>query len=116
MLILEDNAGRNAHFRATYPDAVMVETASEAITQLSTGKWALVSLDHDLNNEAFVDSARPDCGMEVVRWIVANRPVIGRVVVHTVNRKASELMYEALAGAGYDVVRAPFGGEYDGRQ
>ena len=37
------------------------------------GAWDEVHLDHDLGGEIYVDSSRPDCGMEVVRWLCASR-------------------------------------------
>lgn len=116
MLILEDHGGRIAYFQAMYPTATIVKTAQEAIEKLQSQSWNQASLDHDLNGESFVDSSRDDCGMEVVRWIVANKPMIEQIIVHTANRKASELMYDALMQAGYDTVRVPFGGIYDDRQ
>lgn len=115
MLILEDNAGRIMHFAQAYPEAVIVTRAKDAIKCLSERGWHHVSLDHDLNNEIFVDSARDDCGMEVVRWIVHHRPQIDFINIHTANRGASEKMHEALINAGYKCARAPFGGEYDPR-
>ncbi|KKK83120.1 hypothetical protein LCGC14_2796560 [marine sediment metagenome] len=115
MLILEDHGGRNAWFRRQFPEAVMVETVKEAIEALENGEFGVVSLDHDLNGEQFIDSARADCGMEVVRWMVKHKPGVGEVVVHTANRKAAMLMEEALVGAGFVVRREPFGGQYDDR-
>lgn len=115
MLILEDNGARIEYFKRVYPAAAIVKTAKDAIYNLNLVQHSVVSLDHDLNGEAFVDSDCHDCGMEVVRWIVANRPPIERILLHTANRKASKAMKDALVGAGYKVYRVPFGGVYDER-
>lgn len=114
ILILEDNQGRIAKFRAKYPQAIIVQEASEAIKHLSQDKtmWDLVSLDHDLGGEVFVESHRQDCGMEVVRWIVENRPLIHRIIIHSANRSRSKRMFEALEKL-YTVKRKPFEGRYD---
>jgi hypothetical protein len=115
LLVLEDHAGRNAHFRAAYPEATIVETAHEAIDALQKQAWDHASLDHDLGGEIFVDSSRSDCGMEVVRWIIENKPSIKQIIVHTANRGASDLMCKALRATEYDVIQAPFGGRFDPR-
>lgn len=114
-LILEDNPQRIAHFRREFPKSSIVETVQEAIDALQEWDWDYLSLDHDLGGEVFVDNARPDCGMEVVRWLVENKPPIRHVTIHTANRGASERMYAALVEAGYETTRAPFGGQYDPR-
>lgn len=113
--ILEDNAGRIAFFKANYPQAIILKTAQAMIDALQTNYCNRLFLDHDLNNEAFVDSNRADCGMEVVRWIVANRPEIDEIWVHTANKGAAGLMWRVLTEAGYTVKVEPFGGEYDSR-
>lgn len=87
-------------------------TAQEAIQWLEWGEpdegwggpdWDEVYLDHDLGEEVYVDSSRADCGMEVVRWIVENKPTIGKIVVHTMNTAAGHLMARTLKMAGYCV-------------
>lgn len=115
LLILEDNAGRNAHFRQAYPSARIVETAHEAIDALRSQAWDYLSLDHDLSGEIFVDSSRDDCGMGVVRWLIANPVKVEQIMVHTANHGAANLMGNALKDAGYNVTVQPFGGQYDPR-
>ena len=60
-----------------------------------------VFLDHDLGGEVFVESEREDCGMEVVRFIVENKPEIRQIVVHTMNGVAGIEMRNKLMDAGY---------------
>jgi hypothetical protein len=62
-------------------------------------RWDIVSLDHDLNFEEFVDSNRKDCGMEVVRWIernafllYENKIIPKQIIVHTSNKIAGTEM------------------------
>ncbi len=116
ILILEDNQDRIVKFRAMYPESIIVQEAHRAIECLSQDKtvWNWVSLDHDLKGELFVDSNRSDCGMEVVRWIVKNRPSVYKITIHSRNRHGSRIMYDTLKGL-YTVERKPFEGEYDPR-
>jgi len=57
----------------------------------------------------FVDSGREDCGMEVVRWCLINKPQVNQFVVHSWNAPAGERMVEDLKNAGYKAVYSPFG-------
>lgn len=109
ILFLDDSPERTTKFLATYPDAVCVETAAACIAKLREGIWKTVCLDHDLGGKVMVDSNRADCGMEVVRWIMRNRPFIGRVIVHTWNEPAGRRMVDDLRRREYNAVYAPFG-------
>ena len=116
ILILEDNPDRISKFLSLFNQAVVVDTVQAAISYIQTGKFKRLYLDHDLNNEAFVDSNRADCGMEVVRWIVKNKPIIPEIFIHSANRRGSNMMYAALKSNGYNVSQFPFGGQFDDRE
>ena len=107
-LFMDDSVTRQQRFSQQYPHATIVSTAEQAISMLQTQTFTVVHLDHDLGDEIYVDSDRPDTGMEVVRWIVENRPVVGTVVVHTMNHEAGPLMVERLREAGYEADWVPF--------
>ena len=69
-------------------------------------------LDHDLGGEIYVDSGRPDCGMEVVRWLAAEpRAHIAQAmfIIHTHNATAAKSMLQSLLDHGYQAVYRPFG-------
>jgi hypothetical protein len=89
------------------PEVVM--TAVVCIDALKGNEWDIMCLDHDLGGETYVDSDNKNTGMEVVRWIVANKPKIGQIFVHSYNVGAAHVMAQDLSKAGYAVVRAPFG-------
>lgn len=110
ILFLDDSAERVEAFRARFPQAIIVNTAAEAISALAEGDvvWESVWLDHDLGGTAFQDSGDRESGYEVVRWIVASRPSIMEIYVHTWNPAAAPLMVADLQGAGYIVHRWPF--------
>lgn len=90
-------------------EPTIVETAEECITQLESGAFDLVFLDHDLGGEIYVDSGREDCGMEVVRWLERNGGEHRRFVIHTHNEVAGAMMYFQLDRMGYSVAQVTFG-------
>ncbi len=112
VLFLDDDPKRAARFLASCPDAYWVQTAEECIERLGQ-PWDEIHLDHDLGGEIFVDSNRPDCGMEVVRWLCAQDHGAhlkhADVFVHTHNLNAAGQMLGKLRAAGYNVVYRPFG-------
>ncbi len=110
-LFLDDDPARAGVFLAEHPDAVWVQTAAECIERLA-GRWDEVHLDHDLGGEHYVDPDRPDCGMEVVRWLaLAPRPHLrrARFTVHSHNMVAACLMSLRIRSLGFAVEARPFG-------
>ena len=111
VLFLDDNAERLKHaFEIHRNDKLFrVETAEHCILTFSLEKhWDIVSLDHDLGGEVYVDSGREDCGMEVVRFLETNFIPITNIVIHSWNIPAAYLMAYKLNHMGYNVVRRPF--------
>jgi hypothetical protein len=108
ILFLDDDGDRHLAFSARVPHAQRVYDAYACIACLKEQAWEECHLDHDLTGEAYCDSDREDCGMEVVRWICCNKPDVRTFVVHTHNEIAGPQMVAALEAAGYRVVRAPF--------
>ena len=108
LLFLDDSKERIKKFKSAYPSATIVETSEETILQLQKSKFKIVSLDHDLGGEIYVDSGREDTGMGVVRWIVENKPQIELVIVHSLNDDGGLNMMSHLRYAGYNAVRTPF--------
>lgn len=109
LLFLDDLPERQQHARKLWPACSIVSTAADCIAALSRQSWVTVCLDHDLNGTNYEDPSRPDTGMEVVRWIVANRPSISEIICHSHNEDATIEMARQLKGAGYAVVKARFG-------
>lgn len=110
VLFLDDNDERGRRFLAAFPAAKWVKTAGEAIMELGSGRYNEAFLDHDLGGEAYVESGREDCGMEVVRYIETSRPKLSAVVIHSHNQPAAASMVIALQKAGYESVHfLPFG-------
>ena len=109
VLFLDDNPDRTRAFRSLVPYGTCTTTAQECIDEMQLeDEWDFVFLDHDLGGEVYVDSDREDCGMEVVRWICANKPKIGMIVIHTHNPPAAIRMEIELGQADYQASRIPF--------
>lgn len=104
ILFLDDSKERTKKFQSMYPNAICVETAKECIKKLDESAWEFLFLDHDLGDQVFVDSSREDTGMEVVRWIEKNVPVIKQIYVHTLNVPAGQSMVDKLRDAGYNAL------------
>ena len=108
ILFLDDSEDRIETFKKHINTASIVRTADECINKLKKQKWDYVFLDHDLGGEVHVDSDREDCGMEVVRWAVENKPIVEGFIIHSLNHIASRSMKEALRKAGYKALPIPF--------
>lgn len=108
ILFLDDDLNRQKRFQSEVPHADIVSTAEQAIEQLMDNSYSFVFLDHDLGGEVFVNSEREDCGMEVVRWIVDNSPIIGRIICHSLNPAARMEMVAKLRDVGYETHDLPF--------
>jgi hypothetical protein len=110
-LFLDDDPDRAAEFLAEYPDAIWVTTVEECVARLGS-PWDEVYLDHDLGGEHFVEVARADCGMAVVRWLAFEpRPHLRRTrfFVHSHNGVAAYVMLLQLKGLGLNATASPFG-------
>jgi len=111
ILFLDDDPDRARAFLLRRPEALWVQTAEECIARLAE-VWDQVHLDHDLGGEVFVDSNRPDCGMEVIRWLCNEPPErFGNTlfIVHTYNAEAGETMVKSLRESRYEAIYRPFG-------
>jgi len=91
-----------------------VSTVPETLDMLTNYRERLdiVSLDHDLGGNTFVNAARDDCGTEVVRWLEkqdAKDYSHVRFIVHSWNLKAAAKMATRMYNAGYRVMLCPFG-------
>jgi len=110
IIFLDDDKQRCRAFKrfAGCPSTI-VHTAQDCIKAIQeTDDISILFLDHDLGGEVYVNSAREDCGMEVVRWIVANNPPIRTIIVHSLNAPAAQSMVVALKRAQYDAHYNPF--------
>jgi CheY-like chemotaxis protein len=110
ILFLDDNKYRTKTFKSNVPQATTTETAEGMIALLKNciEPVDVLYLDHDLGGKEYVSSSDKDCGMEVVRWIIENKPIIAKIVVHTCNPSAGKEMQAKLVEAGYNTDYIPF--------
>ena len=88
ILILEDNLSRQEFFKVNLEkhNLTITDLSKIAIEKLSTEKWDILFLDHDLGGEVHVSSDNTNTGAEVARWIQNNpnkKPKL--VIIHTLN-------------------------------
>jgi CheY-like chemotaxis protein len=82
----------------------MVDKAKDAISLLKDKEWDWLFLDHDLGDEASVESG-PGTGYEVAEWLEQNpeyKPE--KIVVHSMNPAGRDKMLAALKDAYYIMV------------
>jgi CheY-like chemotaxis protein len=111
IIFLDDDHQRWYQFQSQVPQAFRAETAEECIKMIEDRPdidWLF--LDHDLGGEAYVNSSREDCGMEVVRYLCEDPRTksIKNIVVHSYNVVAAAEMYKKLQETGYNVKLVPF--------
>lgn len=129
VLILDDNPSRHRAYARRYIGHTVIHTYSflqfkaELLSPPKVSQddvlplWDIVHLDHDLGEFEKPDSYRNGwgkeqqyTGMHAVDHILSlnehNRPL--KVIVHSVNGPAAQMMFKQLRGMGVDVLREPF--------
>lgn len=102
ILILDDSQIRLKKFKQKLigHDVTYVETAEDAIVELSHNKFDVISLDHDLGGKQMVDSGE-GTGWEVAKFLYENpqfKPK-GHIHIHSYNPIGAENMKELLPEA-----------------
>jgi len=107
ILFLDDNKDRHKRMKPIllHDEAY---TVAEAWNLLTTKKYDVVFLDHDLGGEEMVDSNRDDTGMVIAKYIVDNEIIVSLVVVHSCNPVGASNMVSYLKQGGVDVLQVPF--------
>lgn len=119
ILFLDDDPNRAALAYQRWPTekknrTIWATTAEETISILKDYELEEAHLDHDLGGEHYVNSAREDCGMEVVRWIERSTDQQEKLkkthfIIHSWNIPAAIQMEKRLKALGFKVSRIPFG-------
>ncbi len=98
ILVLDDSKERLKTFQRKLigHEAVMVETASEAIAQLNSDTFQAVSLDHDLGGKHMVPSGK-NTGYEVAQWLQMHPEKQPKsIVIHSFNPDGAKAMASYL--------------------
>ncbi len=113
VLILDDDTIRLQTLKAIAKkdfdasDITLVKTAKKAISALGKSSFDVIFLDHDLGGMAYVDSNEENTGYQVAKFIEENNLKFERIIIHTMNIKAADLMEAALKNQG-PISRIPF--------
>jgi len=113
MLFVDDRTKRIHHALENFPEfeVTIAACVPEALRQMSSHDWDVVSLDHDLNGHDFQDPDSSTCGMEIVRyikktgWPVQRRKPI--FWIHSSNLFAVHLMVVELMQEGFNAEYSP---------
>jgi hypothetical protein len=128
ILFLDDMVVRHNYFtdfikkqrfnEENYPEIYHAYTYDQSIISLcSDNIFDLVSLDHDLSEEDIMcdpKSVRSKTGSDVATFItlMPKHKVPKNIIIHSLNPKGSENMYDILGYAGISSYRIPFGYSY----
>lgn len=110
-LVLEDSIDRIDEFRKrlyNFKQVHYTDNAQNCIYLLKNNKYDIVFLDHDLENNAYVDINYKNTGSEVARWINENYDNFinkdSLFILHTLNAVGSENMNKLIKNS----FRIPF--------
>lgn len=99
VFVLDDTEDRLRWFRERLPKMQCAKTARQAIEILSEEQFDLIFLDHDLSFMDAADITRQfDNGKEVARFL-AIKKFAGKVVIHSKNEEAAQIMAKTLPQA-----------------
>lgn len=113
MLFVDDRTKRIHHALSEFQeyDVTIATCVPEALRQMVSQEWDVVSLDHDLNGHDFEDPDTPTCGMEIVRYIgktgwtpLRKKPIFW---IHSSNLFAAHLMLVSLKKIGLEAYYRP---------
>lgn len=114
LLFIDDRTKRLMHALNEYGklyDVTIAANVPEALRRLCMQDWDIVSLDHDLNGNDFQNPNDPNCGMEIVRYIIkCGWPPQRRKPdfwVHSSNLFAAHLMVVELTAFGFQAWYKP---------
>lgn len=111
ILVLEDSPERIGEFVNMFGDhsLVIVNTAADAISFLSTSKFDVVFLDHDLGGKVYVDSEEENTGYQVAKMLPVSLNRHTPVIIHSWNGAGAKRMLNALKDHDAQVVYKIFG-------
>lgn len=114
IFILEDNQQRIEWFQDFFDqisdDVKYVTTAEDGKQMVTSEKFDVIFLDHDLGGQVYVDSQNDNTGYQVALKMINGQQECP-VVVHSLNSIGANNIVEYLNTNAYknNVVRAPFG-------
>ena len=117
VLCLDDDAARVALIEKTLPDAEVVwaKTVQKARDLFPTAEWAMILLDHDLQDWQEVDGKwREATGADFAKWLsIVDHSRFVPIFIHSQNLAGSERMHRTLYHGGWrNIDQDPFSDRY----
>jgi len=110
IFILEDDPFRIRQFcEALLHCDVTIRTNVEAAKAAWNPPYDVVSLDHDLGGETYVDSSHENTGYQFTKWLCQEPRDVKKYYVHSYNPDGATNMLHELLKADVVVYRIPFG-------
>jgi len=111
ILILEDDSDRVKKFYEMFNDhsLVVVNNSKDAISFVTTFKFNVIFLDHDLGGQVYVDSDNDNTGYQVAKVIPNSINSHTPVVIHSWNVVGAKRMQQVLEHQKAQVVHILFG-------
>lgn len=101
ILVLEDNFERQEQFRKNLVghNVTITDSSKTAIEKLSSEKWDVLFLDHDLGGLVHVPSGE-NTGYEVAQLLEENKQFMPKyIIVHSLNEPGAKNIIRALSNA-----------------
>lgn len=113
ILIVEDDASRIEKFKKGLAnnnnELTICETADEGIKEITTNKFDVILLDHDLGNRQYVLSSDKNTGYQVALAVKGSPNVDSEFIIHSMNYVGVVNIQFALKDAGCKTIRViPF--------
>lgn len=111
VLILEDSWSRTSLFIEIFGHAnvYVSEIVSGAIEDFEKhAPFDFIMLDHDLSDQDQMTMKVAGTGTEFAQFLATQKPHC-QVIIHSYNPDGAARMERILTGAGWDVLRQPFG-------
>lgn len=101
MLFVDDRSKRIHAALRQYSEefeVIIAPNVPEALRLLSSDKWAVISLDYDLDGGDFSMPESKTCGMEIIRHILGwpEDMQLPKVIIHSSNIFGAEAMFRTL--------------------
>lgn len=101
ILILEDDLARQEFFKVNLEkhNLTITDSSKVAIEKLSSEKWDILFLDHDLGGQVHVESGE-NTGYEVAKFLEENEKFMPpNIIVHSLNPVGAKNIINALPNA-----------------
>jgi len=112
MLILEDAYERVKEFFILFGDnndLIIVNNAKDAISLVTTSRFDIIFLDHDLGGKVYVDSDCENTGYQVAKILSDSINKNTKIIIHSWNGMGVAKMKSVLSEHGGKVIDKHFG-------